>query len=99
MSTYVLTFRGRPDRAGGTDKEAAWSRWFETLGKRVVDFGNRVEHVRTLVADGHSSSSDLVLTGYVVVEAADKDAAVEAASGCPGIASGVDVEIARTIAM
>jgi hypothetical protein len=99
MSKYVLAFHGQPERTSGTDEEAAWSQWFGSLGEKVVDFGNRVEHVQTLVANGHAPSSSRELTGYVVVDAADDKTAAELARGCPGLASGVDVEIAKTIAM
>jgi hypothetical protein len=38
-----------------------------------------------------------VLTGYVVVDAADLDAAATLAASCPGLADGVDVEVAEVI--
>jgi hypothetical protein len=36
-----------------------------------------------------------VLTGYIVINACDLDAAVELASGCPGLAHDVSVEVAE----
>jgi len=40
-----------------------------------------------------------VLTGYVVVDAADINAATTLARGCPGLKFGVSVEVAETVPM
>jgi len=46
---------------------------------------------------GRGEPGHAVLTGYVVIDAADLDAAAALAAGCPGLASGVDVEVAEVI--
>ncbi len=97
MSTYVLAFRGAPDRQAAPNEEEAWGAWFRGLGDKIVDFGNRVEHVQTLAADGGSGSDRGGLTGYIVIEAPDEASAAALAKGCPGLRTGVDVEIARTL--
>jgi hypothetical protein len=38
-----------------------------------------------------------VLTGYVVIEASDLDAAAKLAAGCPGLAGSTDVEVAEVV--
>jgi hypothetical protein len=38
-----------------------------------------------------------VLTGYIVINADDLGAAVQLASGCPGLAHDVSVEVAEVI--
>ena len=48
------------------------------------------------VADGGGANP---LTGYSLITAADLDAAVEAAKGCPILESGGSVEVAETIDM
>jgi hypothetical protein len=96
MSAYVLAFRGRPDRTPAADEEQAWGAWFGQLGPAIIDRGNRVGAVRTLRADGGEPDTG-VLTGYVVIEAGDLDAAAELAAGCPGLANGVDVEVAEAV--
>ena len=67
------------------------------LGSAVVDFGHRVMHAETLSAEGEVAREAQVLTGYVVIAAESEEAAAKLASGCPGLKSGVSVEIAKTV--
>ncbi len=97
MSNYVLAFHGRPDRTPQPGEEEAWGAWFGSLGSAIADFGNRVGATRTLSAQPGPGPDGRVLTGYVVITAADLNAATELASGCPGLAHGVDVEVAEVV--
>ena len=97
MSKYVLAFRGQPDRAPAAEEDQAWGAWFGQLGPAIVDFGNRVGATRTLPAARRGEPASAVLTGYIVIDAADLDAAAKLAAGCPGLASGVDVEVAEVV--
>ena len=98
MGRYVLAFRGRPDRTAAVGEERAWGAWFGRLGPAIADMGNRVGAARTLPAAGRGEPGGAVLTGYVVIDAADLDAAAALAAGCPGLAGGVDVEVGEVIA-
>ena len=71
MSKYVLAFRGQPDRQPARDETEAWGRWLGGLGAKIVDPGNRVGQVERLNAEPAGSAASEVLTGYVVVDAAD----------------------------
>jgi len=95
MSSYVLAFRGRPDRTPQSGEDEAWGVWFGRLGPAITDFGNRVGTCRTLSARQDDGADGRVLTGYIVINADDLDAAVELASGCPGLAHDVSVEVAE----
>jgi hypothetical protein len=97
MSSYVLAFRGRPDRTPRSGEDEAWGAWFGRLGPAIADFGNRVGTSRTLSARQGDESGGRVLAGYIVINANDLDAAVELASGCPGLANDVSVEVAEVI--
>ena len=97
MSKYVLAFRGQPDRIPAADEEQAWGAWFGQLGTAIADMGNRVGATRTLPAARRGEPGNAVLTGYVVIDAADLDAAPALAAGCPGLSSGVDVEVAEFV--
>ena len=97
MGTYVLAFRGQPDRTAAPEEEQAWGAWFGQLGPAISDMGNRVGATRTLPAARRGEPGNAVLTGYVVIDAADLDAAAALAAGCPGLADGVDVEVAEVI--
>lgn len=98
MSKYVLAFRGQPGRTAGAEEEQAWGAWFGQLGPAIADMGNRVGATRTLPAQRRGDPGTSVLTGYVVIEADNLDAAASLAAGCPGLASDVDVEVAEVIA-
>jgi hypothetical protein len=98
MTNYVLAFRGRADRTPAKGEDEAWGAWFGSLGSAVVDFGHRVQHVQALSAEGEiAGEAAQVLTGYVVIAAESQEAAAKLASGCPGLRSGVSVEIAETV--
>ena len=97
MTNYVLAFRGQPDRTPAEGEDEAWGAWFGSLGSAVVDFGHRVAHAQTLTPKGESAPDSAVLTGYVVITAEDLEGATKLASGCPGLNSGVSVEIAETV--
>ena len=99
MSKYVLAFRGQPDRQPARDENEAWGTWLGGLGAKIVDPGNRVGQVERLNAEPAGSAAGEVLTGYVVVDAADLNAATVLARGCPGLKSGVSVEVAETVPM
>jgi hypothetical protein len=97
MSKYVLAFRGQPGRTPAPEEEQAWGAWFGQVGSAIVDRGNRVGATRTLPAALRGEPGSAVLTGYVVIDAADLDAAAKLAGGCPGLADGVDVEVAEVV--
>jgi len=100
MTNYVLAFRGQPERAAAAGEEEAWGEWFGRIGESIVDRGNRTGAAHSTVPAAHGSDpKTAVLTGYVVVTAADLAAATELASGCPGIANGVSVEVAEVMSM
>ncbi len=97
MTNYVLAFRGRPDRTPAEGEDVAWGAWFGSLGSAVADFGHRVRHTQTLRTGSEGASEKEVLTGYVVIAAEDLDTATKMAQGCPGLKSGISVEIAETV--
>jgi hypothetical protein len=90
----VLSCRGHQVRSVNTDEEAEWGAWFGEIGGSVADFGHRVGHVRAL-GDGPADHS--ALAGYVVINAAGLDAAVEVARGCPGLRHGGRVEVGEAV--
>jgi YCII-related domain len=99
MSKYVLAFRGQPGRDPAQGEDEAWGAWFGQLGATIVDIGNRVGHVERVEAQRGGDAAKETLTGYVLIEAADINSAVNVARGCPGLKSGVSVEVAETIPM
>jgi len=102
---YVLVFYG-----GGMPETPAaqarvlkqWSRWYEKLGKSVVDaglpFSGKVNKVRS---DGVSMRGPIGqrATGYTILEAATLDVATRMARGCPILKSGGNVAVYETAEM
>ena len=97
MSKYILAFRGQPDRTSQPDEDQQWGAWFGNLGAVVTDMGNRVGAVRTLRSADGGDPATAILTGYVVITAADADEAVRLAGGCPGLRHGVTVEVGEFV--
>jgi hypothetical protein len=95
MSNYVLSFRGQSDRKISANEEAAWGQWFQEISSTIVDFGHRVGQVR-VIGEGDGQE---VVRGYVVISAADLDAAATTAKGCPGLQHGGRVEVAEVLEM
>ena len=94
MATFVLSFRGPEGRNATAEEEAEWGAWFGELGGSVTS-GERVGRVQAL-GDG---GDGVTLTGYAVVTAANFDAAVDLAKGCPGLRHGGGVEVGETVDM
>lgn len=105
MPKYILAYHGgggmSDDPAEVERLMAEWGAWFGALGDGVVDGGNPVGAARTVAADGTVSDGGGAnpLTGYSIIAAADMDAAVAHASGCPVLAAGGSVEVAEAIDM
>ena len=70
MTHYVLTFRAQPGRTPTAEQEASWPAWFSQIGTSIADMGNRVGQARSV---GYQGERDDVLSGYIVVTAADFD--------------------------
>ncbi len=95
MPSYVLTFRGRPERTIDGAEETAWGEWFKQIGGSIVEPGNRVGTSKAL-GDGQGKTA---VTGYTVIAADNLDAAVALAKGCPGLAHDGGVEVGEIMPM
>jgi len=94
MTNYVLTFRAQPGRTPTAEQEASWPAWFSQIGTSIADMGNRVGQARSV---GYQGERDDVLSGYIVVTAADFDAAVALAQGCPILQQGGSLEVGEIV--
>lgn len=105
MTKYVLTYHGGAGMAETPEEMeqlmAAWGAWFGQLGESVVDGGNPFGPASTVAPDGSVSEGGVVegLSGYSVLNAADMDAAVSMAKGCPVLAGGGSVQVSEAIEM
>ena len=103
MTKFVFAYHGgkapeSPEE--GAKVMAAWQAWFGTMGDAIVDGGNPVGPSKTVSADGVADNGGSnPLSGYTLIDAADIDAAVEHAKGCPILQDGGSVEVAEAIDM
>lgn len=102
MGKYVLAYHGgsMPE----TEEESAqvmatWETWYGELGEAIVDGGNPFGQTRNVTSDGVTGPNDNPVSGYTIIDAADIDAAVATAKGCPILQAGGSVEVAEAIDM
>ena len=97
MNTYVLAFRGQPDRELPPGAAEKWGAWFGELAPSIADPGSRTGDTVTVAAEAPGDPATAVITGYTVVKADSLAAAAELAGGCPGLAHGVSVEVGHLV--
>lgn len=103
MAKFMFIYHGgKPPETPeqGEKVMAQWMAWMGSLGAALVDGGNPAGPSKTVstagVADDGGSNP---VSGYSLVEAADIDAAVALAGGCPILSDGGTVEIAEALPM
>jgi hypothetical protein len=100
MTNYLLTYYG-----GGMPESQeeqaqvmqAWTAWLGRLGDALVDGGNPTSISRAIAPDGSVMDATSAPSGYSIIKAADIDAAVAAAKGCPVLAGGAAIVVSETI--
>ncbi len=72
-----------------------------SMGAEVIDGGNPVGKSSTVNSDGSVSDNggSNPASGYGLVEAPDRDDALEKAKGCPILSAGGTIEVAQAIDM
>ncbi len=104
MPKFVFAYHGggKPEsEEEGAKVMAAWQNWLGGMGDGCVDMGAPVGMSKTVSAGGVADDGGSnPLSGYTIVEAADIDAAVEMAKGCPILDGGSGtVEVAPVMEM
>ena len=104
MARFAFVYHGgkKPETPEeGQKVMAAWGAWYESMGTAVLDGGGPAGPSRT-VSDGGVSDNGGTnpVSGLTVIEAADQDAAIAMAKGCPMVADGSgSVEVAEILQM
>jgi hypothetical protein len=103
MKKFVVLYSGGKAPTTPQEGEAsmkAWTKWFEGLGKTVVEagapFGASKSVSSTGVQDGAAGN---VSNGYSVFQADDLAGAAKLAKSCPIVAEGGKVHIFEMMAM
>ncbi len=103
MSKFIFAYHGgkAPDSPQeGQKVMQKWMDWFAGLGAAVVDAGHPLGMSKTVSSDGVADDGGTnPIAGYSLVNAADMNAAVAIAKGCPMLADGGSVEVAECLGM
>lgn len=104
MPKYMMIYHGggRPETPEEGEKVmAAWMAWMGGIGENLVDGGNPAGMSKTVTATGVEDNGGAnPVSGYTLINAADMDAAIEIAKGCPILEGGQGtVEIAEAMEM
>lgn len=96
MKQFLYLFRGGDGMQGLSPEEMQahmerWKTWMQTLaeegklegGLPLSREGKQVKEKATVVTDGPFAAGKEVVGGYLIVNAADMDAAAELSKGCP----------------
>jgi hypothetical protein len=105
MASFMFLFRGGLDPHTASPEEMQtnmqkWMGWVDKLkakgsykaGEALLPSGKTL-HKDNLVTDGPFAESKEIIGGFFIVEAADINAAIEIAKGCPDLAIGGSVEV------
>jgi len=80
MAKFVyIYYSGEGDESSMDD----WKNWFGKLGDKLMDPGNPMAGGQAVHQGGVMAVKDMPVTGYSIVDARDKDEAVELAKDCP----------------
>lgn len=103
MEKFIFAFHGgkMPDSPEeGARIMAKWGDWMQGLGQTLADPGSILGPAHSVSASGVSAQGGAdPLSGYMIVLAADQDAANTVAKGCPIIENEGRVSVAPLIAM
>lgn len=103
MPKFVFAYHGgnMPETPEEGAKEMErWQSWLGAMGEDALDFGNPVGPSKTVSADSVADDGGAnPLSGYSLISAANMDAAIEMAKGCPALQHGGTVEVAEAMDM
>ena len=104
MAKFMLIYHGggRPETPEEGEKVmAAWGAWMQGLGESLIDGGNPAGMSKTVTVSGiEDNGGSNPVSGYSLIDAADMDAALKMAKGCPILNGGQGtVEVAEAMEM
>jgi hypothetical protein len=103
VKKYLLVYYGgkmETDPKKAQASMGAWMKWFQDLGKAVVDGGSPTLPGKTV--SGKSVKEGVTgdpVTGYSVLQADNWDKVVEMAKKCPHLGAGGQIAIYETMPM
>ncbi|HVO37507.1 MAG TPA: hypothetical protein VMV03_00630 [Spirochaetia bacterium] len=103
MKKFVVLYSGGKAPTTPQEGEASmkvWTKWFEGLGKSVVDAGAPFGASKTVNGSGvQDGASGNITNGYSVFQADDLAGAAKIVKGCPIVSEGGRVHVFELMAM
>ena len=103
MKKYLLVYYGgkmENDPKKAQVSMSAWIKWFQDLGKAVVDTGNPTMPGNAVSSKGVTKGTvGEAVTGYSIIQANDLDAATDMTKKCPQLGAGGQIGIYEIMPM
>lgn len=103
MGNYLFVYYGDMGMAATPAEQKksmdAWMGWFGKMGKAVVDGGSPTKPGKIVSKSGAKAISANPVTGYTIIKAANLNAAVVMAKGCPSIPEDGQVAVYEILPM
>ena len=103
MARYMLIYLGGNPPATpeeGKAHMAKYQQWLADLGDTAVSPANPIKDSSVVNSDGSiTEGSSIGMSGFTVVEAESKDAALAIAKACPFLATGGSLQVSEMIEM
>jgi hypothetical protein len=91
MTSFILLYSGPPTPPGASHE--GWPEWFQGVGERLVEIGSPMADGFVVHSDGTTSDAAASLNGYSIIQAEDRDEAIELVRNHPFLAAGSDYAI------
>jgi hypothetical protein len=102
MTKYLFVYYGGMSGSTPSEQEKsmkAWTAWFTSMGKAVVDMGAPTAPGKKVSKTGVRAVGANPVTGYSVIQATDMDAAVKMAKACPTMKEDASIAIYEVLPM
>ena len=103
MPQYILTYLGGHQPSSPEEGRAHFSKykaWLSSLGDAAVSPANPLKNTSTVHSDGTvSPGSATSMSGYTIIDADSKDAALAIAKACPFLDVGGSLEVSELAKM
>jgi hypothetical protein len=91
VKRFILLYSGPPAPPGASHE--GWPEWFTKIGDALVDVGSPMANGVVVNADGSTSDKTAPLRGYGLIQAEDRNEALELLRDHPLLALGPDYTI------
>lgn len=102
MTKLLLIYHGgkmETDPKKQKESMDAWMKWFQSMGKAVVDAGNPTTPGKLISRSGSKDIGTNSVTGYSIIQADNLDAAIKMAKSSPQLDAGGQVAVYNILAM